>query len=101
MPSAPRRLTDMPVCTWRAPAARSYFPAPVYRRAAPTLPPDEPVPGEIKEWEAVTAVRPDTAFVRAVRFLNASGDLLSAFVLIAGGMHLIGLATRFWPPQSR
>ncbi|KMO22998.1 hypothetical protein QR78_05585 [Methylobacterium indicum] len=85
----------MPVRPWRAAGARSYFPAPIYRRAAPTLPPDEPVPGEIEEWEAVTAVRPDTAFVRAVRFLNASGDLLSAFALVAGGMHLIGLATHF------
>ena len=93
MSSAPHRLTDMPVRPWQAPAARRYFPSPVYRRAAPTLPPDEPVPGEGEPWEAVTASRPDTAFVRAARFLNASGDLLSAFVLIAAGMHLIGLAS--------
>lgn len=38
---------------------------------------------------------PDTAPIRARRFLNASGDLLAAVVLIGGGMHLIGLAAHF------
>ena len=70
----------------QAPQARTYFPAPIYGRHAPTLPPDEP-------WEAVTAVRPDTAHVRALRFLGTAGDLLAAVVLIGGGMGLIGLAT--------
>ena len=72
---------------------RRYFTPPAYRRHAPTLPPDEPVPGEIEPWEAVAAVRPDTAFVRAARFLNASGDLLAALVLVGGGIALIGLAS--------
>ncbi|GJD66290.1 hypothetical protein [Methylobacterium frigidaeris] len=51
------------------------------------------MPGEIEPWEAVTAVRPDTAHVRALRFLSTAGDLLAAVVLIGGGMGLIGLAT--------
>jgi len=80
--------------TPRAPKARAYFPSPIYGRSAPTLPPDEPVPGEPEAWEAVQPIRPDTPHVRALRFLNASGDLLAALVLIGGGMGLIGLATR-------
>ncbi|TNC06549.1 hypothetical protein FF100_34440 [Methylobacterium terricola] len=78
-----------------APKARAYFPPPVYGRHAPTLPPDEAVPGEPEAWEAVQPVRPDTPHVRALRFLNATGDLLAAIVLIGGGMHLIGFATHF------
>ncbi len=91
--SAPTRRRLAKPSTSQAPQARSYFPAPAYLRGAPTLPPDEPVPGEIEEWEAVAAVRPDTPFVRAARFLNASGDVLAAIVLIGGGIGLIGLAT--------
>ncbi|AWB26180.1 hypothetical protein DA075_35505 (plasmid) [Methylobacterium currus] len=72
---------------------RRHQAVPAYALHAPTLPPDEAVPGEIEPWEAVSAVRPDTAFVRAARFLNASGDVLAAIVLIGGGMGLIGLAT--------
>lgn len=40
----------------QAPKACCYFPAPGYERHVPTLPPDEPVPGEIESWEAVCAV---------------------------------------------
>ncbi|WP_064503852.1 hypothetical protein [Methylobacterium platani] len=91
MSSAPRRT--LPATAPQAPQARSYFPAPTYGRHAPTLPPNEPVPGETEEWEAVTAVRPDTPHVRALRFVSTAGDLLAALVLIGGGMSLIGLAS--------
>ena len=90
--TAPARRS-VPATAPQAPEGRRYFPAPIYGRRAPTLPPDEPVPGEIEEWEAVTAVRPDTPHVRALRFLSTAGDLLAAIVLIGGGMGLIGLAT--------
>ncbi|UHC20459.1 hypothetical protein LRS73_35600 (plasmid) [Methylobacterium currus] len=90
MTSAPRR----PALPTTAPAQdRRHQAVPVYAQRAPTLLPDEAVPGEIEEWEAVTAVRLNTAFVHAARFLNASGDVLAAVVLIGGGMGLIGLAT--------
>ena len=55
--TAPARRTA-PATAPQAPEDRRYFPAPFYGRQAPTLPPDEPVPGEIEPWEAVTAVRP-------------------------------------------
>lgn len=92
MPSAPRQPARP---TTAAPAPdRRHRAVPIYALDAPTLPPDEAVPGEIEPWEVVSAVRPDTAFVRAARFLNATGDVLAAIVLIGGGMGLIGLATR-------
>lgn len=87
--------------TSHAPASRPYFPAPIYGRHAPTLPPDEAVPGEPEAWEAVQPIRPDTPHVRALRFLNASGDLLAAFALIGGGMGLIGFATHLWRVRPR
>ncbi|WP_162561247.1 hypothetical protein [Methylobacterium terrae] len=45
---------------------------------------------EIETWEAAhaaSAVRPDTPYVRAARFLNATGDLL-AVALVVGSMDL-------------
>ncbi|KMO32903.1 hypothetical protein [Methylobacterium aquaticum] len=90
--TAPARRT-VPATAPQAPEARSYFPAPIYARHAPTLPPDEPMPGEFEDGEAVHATRPDTPHVRALRFLGTAGDLLAAFILIGGGMGLIGLAT--------
>ncbi|MDP4027217.1 hypothetical protein Q8W71_32095 [Methylobacterium sp. NEAU 140] len=47
---------------------------------------DERLPGEIELWEAVQAVRPDTAHVRAPRFLDLAGELLTAVLLIARGV---------------
>ena len=55
--------------------------------------PDEPIPGEIEPWQAVTPIRPDTAHSRSLRFLDAAGELLAAIVIIGGGMVLTGLAT--------
>ncbi|WP_345822919.1 hypothetical protein ABC766_32090 (plasmid) [Methylobacterium fujisawaense] len=55
--------------------------------------PDEQQPGAIEPWEAVAPVRPDTAHSRSLRFLDATGELLAAVAIIAGGMVLTGLAT--------
>ncbi|MCJ2024140.1 hypothetical protein MKK52_07925, partial [Methylobacterium sp. J-067] len=46
---------------------------------------DEEAPGAICVWEGVTPVRPDTAHVRALRFLDIAGEALTALALIAGG----------------
>ncbi|TXN51699.1 hypothetical protein FV241_29965, partial [Methylobacterium sp. WL2] len=56
-------------------------------------PRDEPLPGEDEPWQAVMPVRPDTAHVRAPRFLDVAGELLAAVAIIGGGMMLTGLAT--------
>ncbi|XYD12602.1 hypothetical protein R1A27_34530 (plasmid) [Methylobacterium sp. NMS12] len=55
--------------------------------------PDEIQPGAIEPWEAVAPVRPDTAHIRSLRFLDAMGELLAAVAIIAGGMLLTGLAS--------
>ena len=54
---------------------------------------DEPLPGEIEPWQAVTPIRPDTAHSRSLRFLDTAGELLAAVAIIGGGMVLTGLAT--------
>lgn len=55
--------------------------------------PNEPQPGAIEPWEAVSPVRPDTAHSRSLRFLDVGAELLAAFTIIGGGMVLTGLAT--------
>lgn len=64
-----------------------------YNQAAPSALPNEALPGECAPWEAVAAVRPDTAFVRSLRFMDASAELLAALVIIGGGCVLTGLAS--------
>ncbi len=59
-------------------------------RAAVDAPEDEEAPGAIVEWEAVTPVRPDTAHVRALRFLDIAGEALTAVLIIAGGVFAYG-----------
>ena len=54
---------------------------------------DESLPGEDEPWRAVAAIRPDTAYVRAPRFLDVAGELLAAVAIIGGGMVLTGIAT--------
>ncbi|MDP4026681.1 hypothetical protein Q8W71_29165 [Methylobacterium sp. NEAU 140] len=51
---------------------------------------DERLPGEIEPWEAVQPVRPDTAHVRAPRFIDLAGELLTAIAIIAGGVAAYG-----------
>jgi hypothetical protein len=68
-------------------------PQSIYRRRAPMRPPNENLPGEIEPWQATSAVRPDTAFVRALRVMDASGEFLAAIAIIAGGTLLTALAT--------
>lgn len=55
--------------------------------------PDEPQPGAIEPWQAVTPIRPDTAHSRSLRFLDTAGELLAAVAIIGGGMVLTGLAS--------
>ena len=52
--------------------------------------PHEPLPGAIEPWEAVAPVRPDTPHSRALGFLDAAGELLTAITIIAGGVLAYG-----------
>lgn len=52
--------------------------------------PAETLPGSIESWEAVAPVRPDTVHSRALRFLNVTGEALTAVVIIAGGIFAYG-----------
>src|SRR6201747_2282699 len=49
---------------------------------APPTPRDDPQPGAIEPWQAVTPARPDTARNRSLRFLDATGELLAAVAII-------------------
>lgn len=73
---------------------RGRTPSPhFYAREAPTLSPDELEAPDA--WEAVQPVRPDTPHVRALRFLNATGELLSAVILVAGTIAGYGVLRPF------
>ena len=61
-----------------------------YSQHAALAPANEALPGEDEPWEAVAAIRPDTAFVRARRFIDASAELLTAIAIIAGGVLAYG-----------
>ncbi len=58
--------------------------------------PHEPLPGAIEPWEAVAPVRPDTPHSRALRFLDAAGELLTAIAIIAGGVFAYGFMPCAW-----
>ena len=62
----------------------------IYARPAPMLEPDEAAPGTVDDWQAVAPVRPDTAHVRALRFLDLGGEIVSALIIIAGGVLAYG-----------
>lgn len=64
----------------------------LYAREAPLLSPDEADLLNLGDSQvhAVAAARPDTPHVRALRFLNATGELLAAVALIAGTITLYG-----------
>ena len=91
-PVAIPRAMPMGRLTARRPS-ESLPPQSIYRRRAPMRPPNENLPGEIEPWQATSAVRPDTAFVRALRVMDASGEFLAAIAIIAGGTLLTALAT--------
>ncbi|WP_125901152.1 hypothetical protein [Methylobacterium indicum] len=98
MPSAPRRLTDMPVRPWQAPAARSYFSSHGYKRADREPPPRVDNLDAIEAWDTIhgaSATRPDIPHVRALRFLNGTGELLSAVILVAGTIAGYGILHPF------
>ncbi|MDP4026844.1 hypothetical protein Q8W71_30050 [Methylobacterium sp. NEAU 140] len=78
-------------------------PAPIQRTAVEHAPPrqapadslylnlpNEPLPGEGDLWHVVAPVRPDTAHVRAPRFIDLAGELLTAIAIIAGGVLAYG-----------
>ncbi|WP_147844036.1 hypothetical protein [Methylobacterium sp. WL6] len=64
-----------------------------YSQHAALAPPNEALPGEDETWPAVTAIRPDTVFVRSRRFISAAGEFLTAVAIIGGGCILTGLAS--------
>ena len=66
---------------------RSPFAA-VYARPFPELEPDDSDAGDV--WPVIRTDRPDTAHVRAPRFLDVAGDLVSAILIIAGGVFAYG-----------
>ncbi|WP_264047993.1 hypothetical protein [Methylobacterium flocculans] len=53
----------------------------------PLLEPDE---ADAEAGHVITLVRPDTAHVRAPRFLDFAGDLVSGVLIIAGGVFAYG-----------
>lgn len=64
--------------------------ATLYARPAPILDNNEDAPGTVAPWEAVAPIRPDTPYVRALRFLDATGEALTAVLIIAGGVFAYG-----------
>ena len=77
-PTAPARAGER---------SRSPFAA-VYSRPFPELEADEPEAGDA--WPVIRTDRPDTPHVRAPRFLDIGGDLVSAVLIIAGGVFAYG-----------
>lgn len=65
-------------------------PVAIYSRPRPIIEPDEAAPGTVEAWEAIAPIRPDTAHVRAPRFLDLAGELLTATLIIAGGVFAYG-----------
>lgn len=53
----------------------------------------ETQPGSIEPWQAVSAIRPDTAHVRSLRLLDGMGEAFAALTLVCAGALFIGLAT--------
>lgn len=47
-------------------------------------------PDMIVQSPTIRATRPDTAHVRAPRFLDVAGELLTAAIIIAGGVFAYG-----------
>jgi hypothetical protein len=64
-----------------------------YAREAPVLSPDEVEAPEA--WSGIQCTRPDTPHVRALRFLNGTGELLSAVILVAGTIAGYGVLRPF------
>lgn len=62
----------------------------LYARQAPILEPDEHSPNAGEDWRVISPIRPDTDHVRAPRFLDMAGDLVSAVLIIAGGVLAYG-----------
>ena len=62
----------------------------VYARPAPLLEADEHAAESAEDWRVTAPIRPDTAHVRAPRFLDLAGDLVSAVLIIAGGVFAYG-----------
>ncbi|TXN00580.1 hypothetical protein FV242_21545 [Methylobacterium sp. WL64] len=73
----------------RKPASRRLTSV-LYTSPRPALEADEAAPGTVEAWELVAPVRPDTAHVRAPRFLDLAGELATATLIIAGGVFAYG-----------
>ncbi|MBP2497790.1 hypothetical protein ABID82_003995 [Methylobacterium sp. PvP062] len=70
--------------------ARRRPAATLYASPRPVIEADEAAPGTVEAWEAIAPIRPDTAHVRAPRFLDLAGELLTAAIIIAGGVFAYG-----------
>ena len=70
--------------------ARRRPAATLYASPRPIIEPDEPAPGSVEGWEATSPVRPDTAHVRAPRFLDVAGEMITALLIVAGGVFAYG-----------
>lgn len=77
----------MPLLALKPAGRRS---ATIYAKPRPVIEPDEAAPGTVEAWEAVAPVRPDTEHVRAPRFLDLAGELVTAALIIAGGVFAYG-----------
>jgi hypothetical protein len=58
----------------------------VYARPASLLKADEHSPESPEDWRVTAPIRPDTAHVRVPRFFELAGDLVSAVLIIVGGV---------------
>jgi hypothetical protein len=82
-----------PVAIPQAYLSGRMLPAPSRRQPVFLAPPNEALPGEIEPWQAVAAIRPDTAHVRSLRLLDGMGEAFAALTLVCAGALFIGLAT--------
>lgn len=82
--------THNPTAPARAGERSRASAASLYARPEPVLEPED------SASDSITSLRPDTPHVRALRFLDATGELIAAALIIGGGLlaygHLVTVA---------